>query len=76
MARIQRRRLSINLNLHYLVGIATLIFRYFLRYFSSTHRTDLSKFRGTSRKLPAERICADDAEILFQKWAASPNFSP
>ena len=29
------------------VGIATLIFRYFLRYFSSTHRTDLSRFRGT-----------------------------
>src|SRR5260370_2768013 len=28
------------------VGIATLIFRYFLRYFSSTHRTDLSRFRG------------------------------
>jgi hypothetical protein len=26
---------------------ATLIFRYFLRYFSSTHRTDLSRFRGT-----------------------------
>jgi acyl carrier protein len=25
----------------------TLIFRYFLRYFSSTHRTDLSRFRGT-----------------------------
>src|SRR3984893_9109162 len=24
-----------------------LIFRYFLRYFSSTHRTDLSRFRGT-----------------------------
>src|SRR6202022_3820972 len=22
-------------------------FRYFLRYFSSTHRTDLSRFRGT-----------------------------
>ena len=32
------------------VGIAALIFRYFryfLRYFSSTHRTDLSRFRGT-----------------------------
>src|SRR3984957_192064 len=29
------------------VGIATLIFCYFLRYFSSTHRTDLSRFRGT-----------------------------
>src|SRR5258705_3596701 len=29
------------------VAIATLIFRYFLRYFSSTHRTDLSRFRGT-----------------------------
>jgi hypothetical protein len=29
------------------VGIATLIFRYFLRYFTSTHRTDLSRFRGT-----------------------------
>src|ERR1700730_15015188 len=29
------------------VGIATLIFRYFLRYVSSTHRTDLSRFRGT-----------------------------
>ena len=29
------------------VGIATLIFRNFLRYFSSTHRTDLSRFRGT-----------------------------
>src|SRR6202045_3976605 len=29
------------------VGIATLIFRYFLRYFSSTHRADLSRFRGT-----------------------------
>jgi hypothetical protein len=29
------------------VGIATLIFRYFLRYFSSTHRTDLSRFGGT-----------------------------
>jgi hypothetical protein len=28
-------------------GIATLIFRYFLRYFSSTRRTDLSRFRGT-----------------------------
>src|ERR1700686_3552155 len=27
--------------------MATLIFRYFLRYFSSTHRTDLSRFRGT-----------------------------
>jgi hypothetical protein len=27
-------------------GIATLIFRYFLRYFSSTHRTALSRFRG------------------------------
>src|ERR1700726_149774 len=24
-----------------------LFFRYFLRYFSSTHRTDLSRFRGT-----------------------------
>jgi hypothetical protein len=31
------------------VGIATLIFRYFLRYFSSTHRTDLSRFRGEHR---------------------------
>src|ERR1700738_2584680 len=29
------------------VGIATLIFCYFLRFFSSTHRTDLSRFRGT-----------------------------
>ena len=29
------------------VGIATLIFRYFLRYFSSAHRTDLSRFRGS-----------------------------
>jgi hypothetical protein len=28
-------------------GVMTLIFRYFLRYFSSTHRTDLSRFRGT-----------------------------
>jgi hypothetical protein len=27
--------------------MATLIFRYFLRYFSSTHRTDLSRFRRT-----------------------------
>src|SRR3984893_18120944 len=27
------------------VVIATLIFRYFLRYFSSTPRTDLSRFR-------------------------------
>src|ERR1700738_1216458 len=26
---------------------STLIFCYFLRYFSSTHRTDLSRFRGT-----------------------------
>ena len=29
------------------ISIATLIFRYFLRYFSSTHRADLSRFRGT-----------------------------
>lgn len=29
-----------------------------------------------SRKLPAERICADEAEFLFQEWAASPSFRP
>lgn len=29
-----------------------------------------------SRKLPAKRILAKEAEVLFQEWAASPNFKP
>jgi guanine deaminase len=29
-----------------------------------------------SRKLPSKRILAEEAEILFQEWAASPNFRP
>jgi hypothetical protein len=29
-----------------------------------------------SRKLPSERICVAEAEMLFQEWAASPNFEP
>jgi hypothetical protein len=39
------------------VGIATLIFRYFLRYFSSTHRTDLSRFRGTFHSFDPVGLC-------------------
>src|SRR6202035_1856084 len=39
------------------VGIATLIFRYFLRYFSSTHRTDLSRFRGTFHSFRSCWLC-------------------
>src|ERR1700726_3705740 len=39
------------------VGIATLIFRYFLRYFSSTHRTDLSRFRGTFHSFGSCWLC-------------------
>jgi guanine deaminase len=30
----------------------------------------------TSRKLPGERICAEEAGILFQEWAASAKFEP
>jgi guanine deaminase len=29
-----------------------------------------------SRKLPAQRICAKEAYLLFEEWAASPNFHP
>jgi guanine deaminase len=29
-----------------------------------------------SRKLPAERICAEEANKLFEEWAASPHFKP
>jgi hypothetical protein len=29
-----------------------------------------------SRKLPSERICVAEAEMLFQEWAALPNFEP
>ena len=29
-----------------------------------------------ARKLPAERICAEEANILFAQWAASPRFEP
>src|SRR6202047_1662230 len=39
------------------VGIATLIFRYFLRYFSSTNRTDLSRFRGTFHSFDPGWLC-------------------
>src|ERR1700730_686834 len=36
---------------------STLIFRYFLRYFSSTHRTDLSRFRGTFHSFGSCWLC-------------------
>ena len=29
-----------------------------------------------ARKLPAERICAEEANMLFAEWAASPRFEP
>jgi guanine deaminase len=29
-----------------------------------------------SRKLPAKRICAAEANMLFREWAASPHFKP
>src|SRR6202023_3346732 len=49
------------------VCIATLIFCYFLRYFSSTHRTDLSRDRAIERgaKWIVERITAS----LFRRTA-------
>lgn len=28
------------------------------------------------RKLPAKRILAEEAKILFEEWASSPNFKP
>jgi hypothetical protein len=45
------------------VGIATLIFRYFLRYFSSTHRTDLSRFRE-------DLGGRDDPRTFCQNWSS------
>lgn len=29
-----------------------------------------------SRKLPSQRVCAKEADLLFQEWAASPYFKP
>src|SRR5580704_12197412 len=62
------------------VGIATLIFRYFLRYFSSTHRADLSRFRGTfhsfdpvgSRRFASRSIRASLFKVKCRRAKALP----
>jgi hypothetical protein len=60
----------------------TLIFRYFLRYFSSTHRTDLSRFRGTFHSFRSCWLCyfryfgASNARAITFKYAFSPITEP
>src|ERR1700730_7088785 len=40
-------------------------FRYFLRYFSSTHRTDLSRFRGTFHSFDRFRCGFNRQALVF-----------
>jgi guanine deaminase len=44
--------------------------------FSTKALIDEVRRPPASRKLPSERICVAEAEMLFQEWAASPNFEP
>jgi hypothetical protein len=44
--------------------------------FSTKALVDEVRRPPASRKLPSERICVAEAEMLFQEWAASPNFKP